>query len=64
MTLRQILEALAKQTSRSEPIKLLAKQSADILDYEVVVHEAGEQADEVVDAQLVPEVKSIYLETA
>lgn len=35
---------------------------AYLLDYELVAHEAGEKADEVVNATTVSEVKSIYLE--
>lgn len=31
-------------------------------DYELVVHEAGEKADEVVAFSVIQEVKSIYLE--
>ena len=34
----------------------------NLLDFELVAHEAGEQADEVVCATTVVEVKSIYLE--
>jgi hypothetical protein len=33
-----------------------------LLEYEVVVHQAGEVGDDVVDVELVPQIKSIYLE--
>ncbi len=32
------------------------------MEYEIVAHEAGEKADEVVYAEVVTEVKTIYLE--
>jgi len=60
MKLREILEKVGINIADVE--RSLDFKSKNKLDWEVSVHQAGEQADEIVHVELVYENRTIYLE--
>jgi hypothetical protein len=60
MKLRELLKGCRINVDDVE--KSMGERDRQILDYELRPHMAGEQSDEVVHVEIVPEAKGIFLE--